>query len=85
MPNPARTLLLASALCAAACNEWVPLAREPEVYPLETALRICRSYADRGGERGPVRPGTRIDPATYNRLLRECMHAQGWVLRRKVS
>ena len=78
---------LAALLALSACNEWAPLAPEPEVYPLKDALRICRDYAERGGERGPVfpEPRQRIDSGLYNRLLHECMRSYGWELRRKVS
>jgi hypothetical protein len=77
--------LLACLIAGSACNEWVPLAPEPESYPLDSALRICRSWAERGGERGPVFPGRepKVDPSTYNRVFKECMRAHGWVLRRK--
>jgi hypothetical protein len=77
--------LLACLLFASACNEWAPLGPEPEVYPLDSALRICRSWAERGGERGPVFPGRspRVDPSTYDRVFNECMRSYGWVLRRK--
>lgn len=73
------------ALLLAACSEWAPLGPEPEVYPLESAQRICRSWAERGGERGPVFPGReqRVDPSTYNRVFKECMRAHGWELRRR--
>ena len=79
--------MLAALLALSACNEWAPLAPEPEVYPLQDALRICRDYAERGGERGPVFPSPRqrVDSGTYNRLLHECMRRYGWELRRKVS
>ena len=85
MPPRTGAGLFACLLAVSACNEWAPLAPEPEVYPLESALRICRDWAERGGERGPVFPGRsqRVDSTTYNRLLHECMRAHGWVLRRK--
>jgi hypothetical protein len=78
-------VLLAISLAAAGCNEWVPLGAEPEIDPLDSALRICRDWAERGGRRGPVFPGReeRVDPGTYQRLFHECMRARGWVLRRK--
>jgi hypothetical protein len=78
---------LAALLALSACNEWAPLAPEPEVYPLQDALRICRDYAERGSQRGPVFPepgqSQRTDPGTYNRLLHQCMRSYGWELRRK--
>lgn len=86
MPGPrAPALLLALLLAASGCNEWVPLGEEPEIDPLDAALRVCRDWAERGGSRGPVFPGReeRVDPSTYRRLFHECMRARGWVLRRK--